>query len=243
MRADSHPIAIGSDQLREQIAWLKALGYRFKTLSNFVELRKRRVPGRYAALTFDDGSKDLMHHAFSVLREYNAPATVFVVTDMVSCARFFPWDVKRAKEAKLTLRDEDRSLSWDQLRLLFDHGWEIGSHTVTHPFLSEIPLADAQREIITSKNAIESNLRITVKSFCYPSRFANLSVARAVEVAGYESAVISFLNVSLPNGAILPRYGYYTLDRIGVYSGDSIVRLFRKVFGLHDIRLRFSFLK
>ncbi len=234
MRADSHPIAIGSDQLREQLAWLKALGYRFKTLSRFVELRKSRAPGRYAALTFDDGSKDLLHNALPVLREYDAPATVFVVTDMVSCAEFFPWDVKRANEGKLRLRDEDRSLSWDQLCLLHDQGWEIGSHTVTHPLLCEIPLAYAEKEIITSKNVIESNLGITVKSFCYPRRFANLSVARAVEVAGYNSAVISFITVPLPNGALLPQYGYYTLNRIGIYREDSLFKLLTKALGIYD---------
>jgi peptidoglycan/xylan/chitin deacetylase (PgdA/CDA1 family) len=48
--------------------------------------RLRRGPsGRpFAALTFDDGYRDNVEHAWPVLRQHNAPWTIFVTTDFVA---------------------------------------------------------------------------------------------------------------------------------------------------------------
>ena len=69
---------------------------------------------------------------------------------------------------------------------------EIGSHTLTHPRLSTLPLDQAKREIVEGKQALEEVLGHSVSSFCYPYgdyakehpelvRSAGFTVARTVE--------------------------------------------------------------
>ena len=58
-------------------------------------LQKYRGGGlgqRTAALTFDDGYADNLHHAKSLLESYDAPATVFVTSGSIGSRRGFWWD-------------------------------------------------------------------------------------------------------------------------------------------------------
>jgi peptidoglycan/xylan/chitin deacetylase (PgdA/CDA1 family) len=64
---------------------------------------------------------------------------------------------------------DDRFLNWDQVRKLAEAGFEIGGHTVTHPILSTMPLAEAQREILDSCAHIRSEIGRCSPTFCYPN--------------------------------------------------------------------------
>ncbi len=65
--------------------------YKIIPVDEFVDrfLNKKSVGG-YVSLTFDDGFKDNYTHAFPVLRKYNAPATVFLITDCIEKGKA-PW--------------------------------------------------------------------------------------------------------------------------------------------------------
>lgn len=65
---------------------------------------------------------------------------------------------------------------------------EIGSHTVTHPLLTRIPIEEAYNEIVDSKNMLESILNKPVDKFCYPRGYANPEIQKIVKEAGYKSA-------------------------------------------------------
>lgn len=67
-----------------------------------------------------------------------------------------------------------------------DH--EIGSHTLTHPLLTRIPLDRAIIEISNSKLMLEKELGKDVKKFSYPRGYTNTDLQQAVKNAGYESA-------------------------------------------------------
>ncbi len=54
--------------------------------------RRKRIPRRSVAITFDDGYFDLLAHARPVLERYGTPATAFVSTAEIGTARERWWD-------------------------------------------------------------------------------------------------------------------------------------------------------
>lgn len=81
------------------------------------------------------------------------------------------------------------SIRWDQAREMAANGVEIGSHTVTHPILPHLSEERLRQELHQSKAQIETELRRTVETFCYPNGNFDLRVLREVAQAGYQCAV------------------------------------------------------
>ncbi len=65
---------------------------------------------------------------------------------------------------------------------------EIGAHTLSHPELDKISLADARREIEGSKQYLEKLLNKEVKMFCYPRGKINDKVEEIVKESGFLGA-------------------------------------------------------
>ncbi|HEY7912693.1 MAG TPA: polysaccharide deacetylase family protein [Blastocatellia bacterium] len=86
---------------------------------------------------------------------------------------------------------EFASITWDEAREMDSNGVEIGSHTVTHPILTNIPLRRLRHELNESRARLESELARKVDLFCYPNGNFNLEVRGEVERAGYSCAVTS----------------------------------------------------
>jgi len=80
-------------------------------------------------------------------------------------------------------------ITWEQAREMDAAGIEIGSHTVTHPILTHISLAQLRSELVQSRTRLESILKRKVDLFCYPNGDYNSAVVSEVERAGYRCAV------------------------------------------------------
>lgn len=61
------------------------------------------------------------------------------------------------------------NLNWCEIQEMSQNRITFGAHTVTHPILTSLPLADAAHEITASKEAIERHLRDPVRLFAYPN--------------------------------------------------------------------------
>jgi peptidoglycan/xylan/chitin deacetylase (PgdA/CDA1 family) len=59
-------------------------------------------------------------------------------------------------------------MSWDELRALVEGGHIVGSHTMTHPNMAQVPSADAQIEFTESKHRLEEEIRKPIVHFSYP---------------------------------------------------------------------------
>ncbi|TAL08195.1 MAG: hypothetical protein EPO02_13490 [Nitrospirae bacterium] len=79
------------------------------------------------------------------------------------------------------------SLSTEQMKLLAKK-FEIGSHTISHPLLTRIPLEQAKVEIEQSKLILEEIFEQDINSFSYPRGYSNPAIQEAVVEAGYLSA-------------------------------------------------------
>src|SRR5258705_813840 len=81
------PMLVSRRMFERQLDWI---GRRFRFVS-LDELGSRLESGRpfdtpTAAVTFDDGYRDMYEHAFPVLKRKGIPAAVFVVTDWIDRA-------------------------------------------------------------------------------------------------------------------------------------------------------------
>jgi peptidoglycan/xylan/chitin deacetylase (PgdA/CDA1 family) len=85
-----------------------------------------------------------------------------------------------------------RPMTWDEVRALNESGIEIGSHTVSHPFLVQLTDQELHRELADSKQRIEEETGTTVSSLSYPTGGSEYFDSRSVQLAkdlGYAFAV------------------------------------------------------
>lgn len=83
----------------------------------------------------------------------------------------------------------------EQLREMQEFGIEIGGHTVSHPSLGRVPLAQAETEIQQSLQFLNTNLGVKARSFCYPNgqpEDYNNVIKKITQDAGYSCAVTAF---------------------------------------------------
>src|SRR5262249_13895447 len=80
-------------------------------------------------------------------------------------------------------------MSVEQLRTWQAEGFELGSHTRSHPHLHQLDAATAEAEIAGSRADLERMVGARIEHFCYPYGSVNARIACQVEAAGYRSAV------------------------------------------------------
>ena len=114
------------------------------------------------ALTFDDGPSVWTPLVLDLLREHGARATFFLIGARV---RERPDDVRRIEA----------------------EGHELGSHTLTHPRLTEISDDEARAEIIGGVEALEEVLGERLQLFRAPGFYADERVLAIVADLGLEA--------------------------------------------------------
>lgn len=124
-------------------------------------------------LTFDDGYLVQYQQAVPVLDRYEAPATFFVMGTA--------WQGDRIHSY----------MNSEQIRDLFQRGYEIGSHTINHRDLVRLRATDYNgylAEVFSSKEELEDLLEDEVTSFAYPNGSFNQGIIQDVSSA-YKAAV------------------------------------------------------
>jgi peptidoglycan/xylan/chitin deacetylase (PgdA/CDA1 family) len=167
------------EKLRAQLDELRETGTRFVSLT---EWNRRRSREREIIVTFDDGFQSAFRHALPILGEFAVPAINYIVAGEVGGAN--SWDRTLGAQIR-PLMSRDEILDWQRA------GLEIGSHTLTHPRLTGIPLDQARREIFDSKKILEDLCGRPVPHFAYPYGDWNPTIRTLVAEAGYETATIA----------------------------------------------------
>jgi peptidoglycan/xylan/chitin deacetylase (PgdA/CDA1 family) len=131
-------------------------------------------------LSFDDGFLDFYDVALPILSGFGVKATLYVPTSFIGkSASWVP-----GPDGQL------RTLSWSHLRDCAAAGTEIGSHGVSHVPLDVLSPREAMTELVGSRQQLEDNLGLPVRSLAYPHGYASPRLARAVCEAGYDSACV-----------------------------------------------------
>ena len=181
----SSPLAISEDALDHHAAHLRRRGYEGLT---FAEAERRRRAGtlgqRTVVFTFDDGYASTLRAADALAR-HDYPGTVFVVTRFAESGEPLSWE---GIEHELAGGGAELDpLGWDELAGLVDRGWEVGSHTVTHPLLTALSAAELEHELVESRRAVAARLG-GCSTIAYPYGQADGRVAAAAAAAGYDAA-------------------------------------------------------
>lgn len=185
-------------------------GYNIISLKDYISYVKGegKLPKKPLVLTFDDGYSSNYEIAFPILKRYNIPATIFIVTGTVG---------ERAEDGKVN----NSHFTWRQAALMQASGLvDIESHTLTHPNLPEKNVSDIQKELRKSKYMIEKWLGKECKIIAFPYGGYNEKLVPLAAAAGYESAVLVDDKLSAdPSYANTKADGLYSIKRLTI-SGD-----------------------
>lgn len=208
-RSWSSELSVRPDILEQQVRYLLRKRYRGATFSDAVSARS----GKTFAITFDDAYSSVFDNARPLLQALGVPATVFVPTSFPDSGKPLSWDgieewLDTPDRAELTC------MSWEELRHLEASGWEVGSHTHSHPHLTELDDAALAEELTRSRILCEEQLG-RCSSIAYPYGDVDRRVAEAAATAGY------LHGATLPAGFHRPAQLLW--PRLGVY-GDSMAR-------------------
>jgi peptidoglycan/xylan/chitin deacetylase (PgdA/CDA1 family) len=159
---------------------------------------------RRVALTFDDGAATDRWLAAPLLREHGFGATFYVVAG---------WLGRRGQASAAELRE------------LAGMGFEIGSHSMTHPRLTDLDAAALGHEIAGSKDLLEQRLGTAVHHFACPGGRVSRAVVRAAKEAGYRSLATSVAGL---NAAGADAFG---LRRLAIHRGTTAAEVERLCAG------------
>lgn len=201
--------SVTSAQLSEQIDALKAAGFSFidsRALEDFY-VQGKPIPVKSALITFDDGNYDVFRSGYPLLKKRGIPFTFFV----------YPKAVNEG-HAK-------HGVDWADLRVMADNGVTIGSHTMSHPFLTKPPETVTTREeydvwleneIAKSRAEIETQLKRPVTEIAIPFGAFDAYIRQKAIEAGYTMA----FNVNGVNSDV--RADRWNMNRIIVKASMSI---------------------
>jgi peptidoglycan/xylan/chitin deacetylase (PgdA/CDA1 family) len=123
-------------------------------------------------------------------------------------------------------------LDWTQIGEMQTAGIHFGSHTLSHPRLSQLDRGAAMREIRDSKQALEDRLGESVDHFAYPYGDWSGETVELVREAGYTLAC------STRSGFNRRDVDPFLLRRIEIFGTDPAWKLRQKLrFGTNDAGL------
>ena len=205
--SEDWPAALSTTPARfaAQVRLLERRGYRGVTFSELVAGGE----GKRVAITFDDAYHSVGRLAKPLLDGVGFPATVFVPSDFPGSDQPVAWDgvdhwIGGPHEKELIPH------SWGELGALADEGWEIGSHTRSHPHLTTLDDERLDAELQGSKQRCEGELDRPCLSIAYPYGDFDSRVSAAAARAGYRAGATLSLHAARP--LEWPRVGVYSID-------------------------------
>lgn len=181
----------------EHLDYLTGEGFTTVTLTHLASALRGEttLPPKPAVLTFDDGYDDAFANAYPALTQRGMTGVFFVVSGFMEQAGY---------------------LSWAQAAEMKQAGMEIGSHSATHPNLTELGYDALMAEVEGAATAIEQALGERPASFCYPLGRYNADVINAVRQTGHLAAVTT------ADGTLHSAATLYRLRRVRVRGRTSV---------------------
>ncbi|HSE61249.1 MAG TPA: polysaccharide deacetylase family protein [Candidatus Saccharimonadales bacterium] len=175
-----------------------------------------KEPAAKVSFTFDDSDASVYNLVKPTLDQYGLKGTSYVITGCIGMTT-----------APNTCRanNDTAYMTWSQVEQLAAEGWDIGSHTVTHPYLATSDASDGQPNVLTpaqveqelsqSKAALAAH-GIDATSFASPYGDYNNSVLASI--ARYYESQRGFQDIDNNVWS----YNDYIINDMPVQAGVSV---------------------
>lgn len=198
---DNYGMSIPISQFMEHVRRLPDFGLEFVSVEQLNRSAKRSI-----SITIDDGYKDTLL-ASEELTKLQIPFTIYMVVSELDRPGF------------LTKQD---------LRSLHNNPFcTIGSHTMTHPYLTRICESDMLYEVLDSKKELENILGDPVEHFSFPYGDRNRKITDFVR-KNYKFVATSSIGHN--------EHTHKPLNRIEITKYDSFGDWIDKISGFHDFK-------
>jgi len=180
-------------------------------------IKSENRESKIVAITFDDGYRNVYEYAFPILQEFQAPATVFIISSYIG--KYNTWDVNLGWIYYQHLDETN-------IRELIAAGWEIGSHGKTHRALQGMTRTEIEGELAQSKQLLEKKFNQPVNIFAMPFGNVNAMIRELAINAGYQG-ICGFY----PFRYYRHRFQPAVIPRLAVYRTDSLRTISNKLSG------------
>jgi peptidoglycan/xylan/chitin deacetylase (PgdA/CDA1 family) len=157
---------VSASKFEDEVKLMHNWGYTTITTTMLVNAIQQgaALPPRPVIITFDDNNLDNYTIAFPIMQKYGFTGVLYVPYNYIGA---------------------DGYMTADQLKEMAAAGWEIGSHSLSHPNLTAMPAARLRSEIVDSRKKLGALLGVPILTFAYP--FGNVGSAAVdyVKFAGY----------------------------------------------------------
>ena len=138
------------------------------------------------------------------------------------------WKVQHLEQ----LANRFRILKRSEISQMLAAGMGIGSHTISHPKLSQLPAESSWSEIAESRRELEKALGVPVWSIAYPFGGTDSVSSREVQMAekaGYDCAFVN-IGGTFRKTAL----GWFGIPRVHISLDTTVPEFEAHVSGLHD---------
>lgn len=190
--SEEYPGLYVSDrEFSEEMAWLHREGFEGVTLDQVERAwyHGGTLPPKPIVITFDNGYPPQVRFAPKVLGRYGWPGVLFEITE--------------------------EHLTPPYIRPVIAKGWEVDSHSATHPDLTQLSGTELAFQVAGSRRFLRRSYGVPSDNFCYPSSIYDSSTVAAVKAAGYVGSVTE-------EPGYASRGRPYELNRYEIEGGQGI---------------------
>jgi peptidoglycan/xylan/chitin deacetylase (PgdA/CDA1 family) len=181
---------VSPDSFERQLWTLRRLGLRGVSTSEGLDRLSNGTSHGCVVFTFDDGYADTLTTAAPLMKRYGFGATCYVVSSALGT--YNSWDAEYLRERKPLMNR-------GQLDQWLAAGMEVGSHSLSHQRLHELPQDVARYEIAESRSALRTMLGVPIEHFAYPFGRFTADTVELVRHAGYSSAMTVLPGAARPS--------------------------------------------
>lgn len=168
-----------TDRFREEMQMLKDAEVGVISMEEFLAWKRGEIniPDPSVVITIDDGFDSTYDEAYPVLREFGFPFTFFVYTNF--------------------LGGSGSTLSIEEIKEMMENGGTLGSHSVSHPYVSKVRAERAKgaeaykeflrKEMVESAKILEEKTGFRPTVYAYPGGYYAEDMFEVGDEAGYEA--------------------------------------------------------